>query len=118
MNNKIIKKIGRYVPALFVLRTLLFRIAPTAYADINDPLKGATIQSLIDKIGAAIYDIAIPIAVIIIIYAGILFLTSSGDPTKVGKAKKALWYAIIGLAIVFIGKGFVSLIKSILGAQQ
>ena len=49
-----------------------------------------------------------------IIYAGILFLTAQGNPTTITKAKDVLKYAVIGLAIIIIGSGFVTLIQSIL----
>ncbi len=83
--------------------------------DIPNPI--APTSSLIDlakAIGRFIFQIAIPIAVIVIIYAGILFLTSGGNQEKVKRARTALWYAIIGLAIILIGQGFFTLIKSIL----
>ena len=57
---------------------------------------------------------AIPIAVAMIVYAGILFLTSQGDPGKITKARQVLTYAVIGLAIILIGSGFITLIQSIL----
>ena len=59
-------------------------------------------------------NIAIPIAVAMIVYAGVMFLTSRGDTTKVAQAKKILLYAVIGLAIILIGKGFITLIESVL----
>ncbi|MDO8591371.1 MAG: hypothetical protein Q7R60_00400, partial [bacterium] len=59
-----------------------------------------------------------PVAVIIIIYAGFVMLTSGGNPGRFQQGTHALWYAILGLAIVFIGKGFVTLIKSILSLRN
>jgi len=56
----------------------------------------------------------VPVATIIFLYAGFLFLTSGGDEEKVKKAKRAVTYAIVGLVIVLIGAGFITLIKSIL----
>ena len=55
-----------------------------------------------------------------IVWAGIRFLYSRGNPTEVTAAKKILQYAIVGLAIILIGSGFVTLIESILnlGAEQ
>lgn len=40
------------------------------------------------------------IAVIMIIYGGFKFVTSSGDPGKVATAKSAVIYGLIGLAVV------------------
>ncbi len=84
--------------------------------NIENPLKGGAndFAGLVNIIAQWIFNLAIPIAVAMIVYAGILFLTAAGEPAKVTKAKEVLKYAVIGLAIILIGKGFVTLIKSIL----
>lgn len=40
------------------------------------------------------------IAVVLIVYAGFLWMTSAGSEDKVDKAKKILWTSVIGLAII------------------
>lgn len=84
--------------------------------EITNPLKGGAndFASLVKIIAQWIFNLAIPIAVAMIVYAGILFLISGGDTGKVTKARQTLMYAVIGLAIILIGSGFISLIKSIL----
>lgn len=84
--------------------------------EITNPLKGGAsdFSSLVKIIAQWIFNLAIPIAVAMIVYAGILFLTSGGDTSKVTKARQVLTYAVIGLAIILIGSGFVTLIQSIL----
>lgn len=84
--------------------------------EIPNPLKGGAddFTSLVKIIAQWVFNLAIPIAVAMIVYAGILFLTSSGEPAKITKAKQVLTYAVIGLAIILIGSGFITLIKSIL----
>ncbi len=42
------------------------------------------------------------VAVGFIIYGGITYITSSGDPQKAMKAKRILIYAIVGLVIVLL----------------
>ncbi|MEK7659313.1 MAG: hypothetical protein AAB338_01495 [Patescibacteria group bacterium] len=81
---------------------------------IPNPIQAESLIDLAKAIGRFLFQIAIPIAVIVIIYAGLLFLTSRGDKEKITTARKALWYAVIGLAIILIGQGFFTLIKSIL----
>ena len=49
------------------------------------------------------------------VVAGILFVSSAGDPTRVTKAKNALLYAIIGLTVALAGEGLIQLIKLIIG---
>ena len=82
--------------------------------EIPNPIKAESLVDLAKAIGRFLFQIAIPIAVIIIIYSGLLFLTSGGNKEKVVKARTALLYAVIGLAIILIGQGFFTLIKSIL----
>lgn len=81
---------------------------------IPNPLEANNLLELIDVITTWLFNLAIPIAVVMIVYSGVLFLTSKGDIGKVGQAKKILLYAVIGLAIILIGKGFITLIESIL----
>ena len=81
---------------------------------LDNPIQSGTFEELVTGIARWVGRIAIPIAVIVIIIAGIKFMIAKGDITKVAEAKKMLLYAVVGLAIVFIGGGFVSLIQSIL----
>ncbi|MBR3323441.1 hypothetical protein IKG16_00960 [Candidatus Saccharibacteria bacterium] len=51
------------------------------------------------------------VAAIFVVYGGILYMTSGGDPNKTQKAKNMIMYALIGLAIVALSSvisGFVS----------
>lgn len=84
--------------------------------EITNPLKGGAddFTELVTIIAQWIFNLAIPIAVAMIVYSGILFLTAAGELAKVTKAKDVLKYAVIGLAIILIGSGFVTLIQSIL----
>lgn len=86
------------------------------FFEILNPLKGGAndFTSLVKILAQWIFNLAIPIAVAMIVYSGILFLTAAGEPAKVTKARDVLKYAVIGLAIILIGSGFVTLIKSIL----
>ena len=86
--------------------------------EIPNPVGINSFEELVNVIGVWIFNLAIPIAVIIIIYAGILMLTAGGNPKRFQQGTRALWYAVLGLAIVFIGKGFVTLIKSILSLSN
>jgi hypothetical protein len=38
---------------------------------------------------------------LILVYAGIRYLTSAGDPAKQGDSKKQIWAALLGLAVLF-----------------
>ncbi|MDP3697194.1 MAG: fibronectin type III domain-containing protein [Candidatus Taylorbacteria bacterium] len=62
-------------------------------------------------------NIAGSLVVIMIIYGGVKFLISRGNPGEVTKAKTILWWALAGMAVVLIGKGFVFIVDSILRNQ-
>jgi hypothetical protein len=89
-------------------------IYATAIAQIENPIGYGTVEDLVKGITSWLVRIAGPIGVIVIVYAGAKFLTARGDPNKINEAKKILWYAIIGLAIVFAAAGLVSLVRSII----
>jgi hypothetical protein len=48
------------------------------------------------------------IAVIMIIYGGIMYVTAGGDQTKIDNAKKIIMYAIVGIIIVLISFALVN----------
>lgn len=88
---------------------------------LDNPLgDNKTILDLIGVIATWLFNIAIPIAVAMIVYSGVMFLWSQGDPGRVKKARDILLYTVVGLAIILIGKGFITLIQSILelGSSQ
>lgn len=72
---------------------------------IENPFKSDTIEGLINTV---LNDILIPIggvvAVLMIMYAGFLFVTASGNEAQISKAKQALLYAVIGAAILLGAK--------------
>ncbi len=80
----------------------------------RNPLMSKTILGLLDGILELAMWIGIPIAVIMILYSGIMFLFSQGSSGVLTKARSILQYAIIGLAVILVGKGFLTLIQSIL----
>ncbi|KKT28020.1 MAG: hypothetical protein A3G02_01885 [Candidatus Yanofskybacteria bacterium RIFCSPLOWO2_12_FULL_44_13b] len=75
-----------------------------------------TILDLIKVILDWLIKIAIPIAVIMIIYGGLLFLYAGQKPELAKKGRAIVTYAVLGLAIIFIGGGFITLIQSALEA--
>ena len=54
-----------------------------------------------DIITTLIWAVGI-IAVIVVIYGGILYTTSAGDPGKTKKAKDTIMYGLIGLVIALL----------------
>ena len=78
---------------------------------------GKDIPTLIDTIATWLLEIGTTIAVIIVIWAAFLFMTSGGNQEKVTMARKTLWYAIIGLALLILAKGVTSIIQNLLSGN-
>ncbi|MBI5254756.1 TrbC/VirB2 family protein [Candidatus Falkowbacteria bacterium] len=126
-NQKIIKKFFNQktaVSALFVFcAAVVFLIPFVAAAQVDmqtdlQPIQEQTglptgdIRVIIAKIIRIILGFIGLIAICIVLYAGYLWMTSGGDPTKVGKAKKWLINGVIGLLIIFSSYSIVSFILS------
>jgi hypothetical protein len=80
-----------------------------------NPLFCKDIPCVIDAIINFIFYLGITIFTLMIIIGGIMYITSAGDPQKVSTAKRLLLWAVIGLAIILLAKGLISLIRSVLG---
>ncbi len=55
------------------------------------------------------------LAVIMIIYGGILYVTAGGEQDKVDKGKKIIMYAIVGIVIILLSFAIVSTVLGGLG---
>ena len=56
------------------------------------------------------------LSILMIVIAGIMYITSGGDEARVDKAKSWLTYAIIGLIVALLGFVIVSTVSNMLGA--
>ena len=68
--------------------------------EICNPIRYNTINGFIKAILEGIIKIGIPIIALAIIYSGFLFVTAQGSSEKLGKAKDALLWSIVGAALV------------------
>lgn len=57
------------------------------------------------------------IAVILIVYAGIRFVTSGGDQKKVAQARQIITYALIGLVLVLSSFAIIAIIAYTTGTE-
>ena len=90
------------------------KAAPPVIEFFYPPGGNEDLTSLVKSIAGWLRRLAFPVAVIVIIYAGALLLFNQGNEAMIKRGKATLKYALIGLAIILIGSGFYTLIKSIL----
>jgi len=111
-----IKKIIHCLFSLFIVYLLLFIAAPTTSAEteVSFPKAnpGATdfstesgnigfwVVDLLDNVINWVLEAAGALAVLAIVYSGIMYITSAGNEETAAKAKKNLTWAIIALVII------------------
>ncbi len=84
---------------------------------ISNPLNATSFNELIVGIATWIFWIAIPLATLMFLIGGFMFMVSGGNEQKVTQARKTMIWAAVGLAICLIGAGFTSIIRELLGAN-
>ncbi len=75
--------------------------------------QSTSISELILKIITFILDIALILAVLAIIIAGLYLITSQGDEGQKDKAKRIIFYAIIGILLILFSRAIVMVVNSI-----
>ena len=62
-----------------------------------------------------IFYLIMIVVMVMVLYGAFTFLTSSGDPTKTGKATKVITYAVIGMIIALLARAVPQAVKYITG---
>lgn len=70
--------------------------------------KDESAGTLIANVVSTLLFIVGALSVVMIIFSGILYVTSSGDAGKVARAKNTLTYSIVGLVVAFIAFAIVT----------
>jgi hypothetical protein len=70
---------------------------------------------IFDTIIKWLFTILLVMAVLMIIYAAFLYLTSGGDEEKTSKAHKTIIYAVVAIAVAFLAQGVSFVVAQLLG---
>jgi hypothetical protein len=76
--------------------------------------EGLSLQNIVQLSLQWLFLIAAILTVIFIMYSGVQWITSQGDPGKIASAKARLLYSVIGLVVVSSGYFIVRLVVTIL----
>lgn len=109
MHTLITQALAPFVPIAYAEGTTWEKCAPEGVAQLS--CATVVFQSLV--FWALVF--AGIVALFFIIFAGIRFIISGGDPKQVEGARKTLTYAIIGLVIILLSFFIVSLIGRLTG---
>lgn len=81
-----------------------------------DNVSFGTVSSVFCTIAGWIFTILIILAVIYILWAAWLYLSSSGDEEKIKKANHQLFYAAIAIIVAILARGAPFFIANVTGA--
>ena len=98
--------VARHLSILSALVYLSVPILVGATA-VTNPLGNVTLCGLIKTVLSAAMVIGVPVAVLLVVFAGLKFVMAMGDTTKLSKARENLWTTILGIAI-FFGAGLIA----------
>ncbi len=116
-------KIGKLFPIVFIC-LFLFLVLPIPSSAqnldngmmgnlaTNAEIGGANLPTILGKIFKIILSILGLVALVIVIIAGVEWMTSGGNPEKIKKAKALLSAGLIGLLIIILSYAMVSFIVS------
>jgi len=93
--------------AYIIMSSIRFALLGAGGTFDCDPLAGTNCANPTDIVASAIQWVITMggvVAVIFVIYGGISYVTSAGDPNKLQKSKNMVTYALIGLAIVVLSQ--------------
>ncbi len=72
----------------------------------------ATLADVIVQVITFILNFLAALAVVVIVVAGIIYITSGGDEGKTESAKRWILYAIIGLVIALLGWVIINIVSN------
>ena len=82
-----------------------------------NPLPFTSIPEFLCRGAYALFWFSLPLAVLAVLIAAVLLITSSGNPQRLQRAKDALLFAIIGWVVVLLSGALGMVIANFLGAQ-
>jgi len=76
----------------------------------TDPL--STTGGVIHQVTQLVAIIAGSVAVIVIVVAGISYISANGDAEKIKKSKNAIIYSLVGLIVIIVGQALINFVIS------
>ncbi|MCX6759973.1 MAG: pilin [Candidatus Nealsonbacteria bacterium] len=102
---------------LFIILAVLFALSlavpyVSVQAQLDSPPTNIDVVGVLNKVAQLLMNIAVPIAIIMVIVAGFYFMTAQGEPGKIETAKKMILWTLIGMAVVLLAEAMVAFVKS------
>lgn len=106
--------------AVIALGIFLLAFPFFVFGDVSipNPLGYDTFGEVINAIVVFIRNVALAIAPIIFIIAGLMYFFAGGNPEQAKKATDLIKWAVIGLVIILIANGVTAVITNIMGVNN
>lgn len=102
--------------AMAVLPVVAFAACPIPIDQVTSANAVEWFTCLIERIlNFIVWPVFIGLAIIMFVWAGILFLAAHGDPGKIGEAKKAAIWGVVGVVVGLMGYIMVGVLRGLLG---
>lgn len=115
--KKILKTTIQILTGIGAALTLMAGKALATSAAVQEGTEAAYVEGMprdlmlvINRVSSTALGIVALIAIIMLIYGGIRYITSGGDSKKVTDAKNTILYAIIGLIISFLSYAIINFV--------
>ena len=84
----------------------------TAIIHLENPLEAKSVEDLIVSVVKTLLKLAIPVAILFIIWSGFQFVMAQGNPEKIKKAIQTFQWTVIGLAVILGSYVIATIIKT------
>jgi len=103
----------KFLPIL-VLTVLVLPMVILAQHDLPDLPHNVNLFVMLSQIANYLFWILLAVSIIVIVYAGILFVTASGNTEQVEKARGIILYAVIGIIVAMLAYGIRTFLLSMI----
>ncbi len=92
---------------IFPLRILAQGVA------LTPPISATSIPDVLERLANFIFTLTLYFLPVVIVLAGIFFVTASGNPEQIEKGKKLIIYGLIGFVVVLMARGLINLFREV-----
>lgn len=110
------RKLVKAVSALVLTLALVCLAAPVALAQPTvetGKVKGLVLEDAVTRVINWVLGILVLVTALMIVAAGVIWVTSAGNDTRVAMAKKILLTGIIGLIIALVAYGLIRVVTTV-----
>ena len=82
---------------------------------ICNPLQSDKFTDIVNNVLTILFNFALVLTPIMVVIAGIMFVTAAGDPSRVSRAKQILIWTAVGFVVILVARGLVLVLRTIIG---